>query len=93
MASEKVNNLGRVAPRRNKYQAFTRSIDKKAHYLGAYDTREDAIKAVHAWSRLHSEGIPAAKAAFDIRNLTPSYTLPADAPIRAKLAMEIGTIK
>ena len=92
MDSEKISD-GRVTPKKNKFQAFTKTVNKKSHYLGTYDTREDAIKAVFIWSKLHAEGIPAAKAAFDIKNLTPSYSLPADAPIRFRLAKEIGTIK
>ena len=93
MGSEQIDNFGRVRPNRNRYQAFTKTVNKKSHYLGTYDTKEDAIKAVYTWSKLHAEGIPAAKAAMDIKNLTPSYSLPADAPIRFRLANEIGTIK
>ena len=92
MGSEKISN-GRLTPKKDRYQAFTKTVNKKSHYLGTYDTREDAIEAVHTWSKLHAEGLPAAKAAMDIRNLTPSYRLPADAPIRSRLAAEIGTIK
>ena len=92
MASEKLDG-GRVVPKRNRYQAYTKTVNKKSYYLGAYEKKEDAVEAVCKWAKLLAEGTSAAKAAFDIKNLIPTYTPPHDAPIRSRLAKEIGARK
>ena len=89
--SEKITGRGRITQKNcsQSWQAWSKGVKNKQHYLGTYTNKEEAIDAVYQWSKRYEDGEPAGSVAFEIRSKIPKWTPPQDAPMRRRMGLSI----
>ena len=85
-----IKNCGRVTQKNGgSYQAWSKGIKKKQHYLGTYIKKEEAVDAVYQWAKRFNDGEHAGSVAFEIRGKVPKWVPPQDAPMRRRMGLSI----
>ena len=89
--SEKITGRGRITQKNGSpsWQAWSKGVKSKQHYLGTYTKKEEAIDAVYQWSKRYEDGESAGPVAFEIRSKIPKWVPPQDAPMRQRMGLSI----